>query len=70
VLRRWLDAAPDHLERPGARTREAQLADCARFDAALERWLDGFLDHWLAAARDRPASETVADRPRTAALNR
>jgi len=50
VLRRWLDAAPDHLERPGARPREVQLADCARFNAPLEAWLDTFLDHWLAAA--------------------
>jgi GMP synthase (glutamine-hydrolysing) len=72
VLRRWLDAAPDHLQRPGAGTREAQLADCARFDAALERWLDGFLDHWLAAsARDRrPPVMAAIERPATAALNR
>jgi GMP synthase (glutamine-hydrolysing) len=72
VLRRWLDAAPDHLQRPGAQSREVQLADCARFNAALEGWLDGFLDHWLAAAaRDRASvPPPVADRPGAAALNR
>ena len=72
VLRRWLDAAPDHLGRPGAFSREAQLADCARYDAPLERWLDSFLDHWLAAAAHDPrpvATTATAQAPRVA-LNR
>ena len=72
VLRRWLDAAPDHLERPGAFSREAQLADCARYNAALERWLDSFLDHWLTAAGEapRPAPRTVPKGAAVSALNR
>lgn len=49
VIERWIvECDPAIGERPGAHPVERQLADCARFDAALDKWLSGFLGHWLA----------------------
>lgn len=55
VATRWMDSAEAHLERPGAQSRETQLAGMARFDRALHHWLDAFLDRWLGVAAAAPA---------------
>ena len=47
VMRRWLTEASAHLDRPGAHSPDQQIADAARFDAAMAAWLAGFLDRWL-----------------------
>lgn len=47
VATRWIDSAADHLIRPGAQCRVTQSSGMARFDRAMHRWLDGFLDCWL-----------------------
>jgi len=48
--RRWLDRASHMLSEPGAQPGEEQLADRARHDARLGRWLDRFLDQWIGPA--------------------
>ncbi|MGF1611044.1 MAG: glutamine amidotransferase [Kiloniellales bacterium] len=48
VMRRWLSEASEAVDRPGAHSPEQQIADAERFDAAMEAWLVGFLDGWLA----------------------
>lgn len=45
----WLRVAADKLKRPGAQSWKSQIEGSARFDAAIDRWLDRFLDHWLTA---------------------
>ncbi len=44
----WMDEAEEGLARPGAQSREAQIAGAARHHAPLGRWLEGFLDRWTA----------------------
>ena len=51
VAAAWSRESAEHLARPGAQSAEQQEAAGRRFDAALHSWLDGFLDHWLAAAQ-------------------
>jgi GMP synthase (glutamine-hydrolysing) len=63
VALRWLDSAADHLTRPGAQDRATQSAGMARFDQAMHRWLDAFLDRWLDLA---PASSLQVGSPRKA----
>ena len=49
VIERWtVECDPAIEERPGAHPASRQLADCARFDAALDRWCSQFLNDWLA----------------------
>ena len=48
ILKRWMKTAAHKLARPGAQPPEVQLAGHARHGAAMHRWLDGFLDVWLA----------------------
>jgi len=47
VFRRWLDSMPEATQRPGAQPRDKQLADAARYDAAMGRWFEGFLERWI-----------------------
>ncbi len=47
VMSRWMIEAGDHLARPNAHSKERQLADAKRYDAALEAWMCRFLDSWL-----------------------
>lgn len=56
VAARWMDSAADHLVRPGAQDRATQSAGMARFDQAMHRWLDRFLDRWLGAGEDEVGS--------------
>ena len=48
TFQRWLDEVPDALGRPGAQPREKQVADAARYDAAMHAWFRDFLDRWIA----------------------
>ncbi len=50
VMTRWMENAAHMLENPNAHPRERQLADAARHDPAMARWLDGFLKDWLKIA--------------------
>jgi GMP synthase (glutamine-hydrolysing) len=49
VMARWCAEAAHMLEAPGAQDAERQVAAAKRFDAPMERWLDGFFDLWLGA---------------------
>ena len=43
-----MEKAAHKLNFPGAQQPDVQLAGHARHGAAVRRWLDGFLDVWLA----------------------
>jgi GMP synthase (glutamine-hydrolysing) len=60
VAIRWIDGVPEHLTRPGAQSREVQLAGMARFDQAMHDWFDAFLDRWLAPAEVELPRKAVA----------
>jgi len=46
-ISRWLREAAHMLDNPNAHKAERQLADAAKYDAALEAWLDRFLERWI-----------------------
>ncbi len=48
VMTRWMIEAGHQLDRPNAHSKERQLADAERYDAALETWMRNFLDDWIA----------------------
>lgn len=47
MFQRWLDMIPDACSRPGAHSRERQVADAARHDDKMRLWFEGFLDRWV-----------------------
>ncbi|MFG1480754.1 glutamine amidotransferase [Xanthobacter sp. V4C-4] len=47
----WTVRGAHNLSKRGAQPGEAHLEGWSRYDAAVCRWLDGFLDMWLAAER-------------------
>lgn len=49
TLERWVtsEKAQADLARPEVPSPATQRADAARYDPAVHRWLDGFLDRWL-----------------------
>lgn len=47
MMCRWTVHGGDRLEAPGAKSRQAQLEGWFRHDAALARWIDGFLRGWV-----------------------
>lgn len=47
MMHRWTTRAWERLTLPHARSREEHLAGWFAHDAAVARWLDHFLDHWL-----------------------
>lgn len=47
MMERWTIRGAERLTLPGAQSREQILAGWQRHDAAVDRWLDGFLAHWL-----------------------
>jgi GMP synthase (glutamine-hydrolysing) len=49
VMLRWLKGGVRRLTLPGTQQPETQRVNNIRHDAAMERWLDKFLDHWLVA---------------------
>ena len=50
ILKYWMKSAAHKLGEPGARPAESQIPDHARHGAAVHRWLDDFVDVWLAEA--------------------
>jgi len=49
MMEDWMERAAHRLSLPGAQSPAQQRAGHALYDAALERWLDRFLSHWLDA---------------------
>jgi GMP synthase (glutamine-hydrolysing) len=47
ILETWLVEGEKELTAPGAQSAAEQRARHTRHDAALDRWLDGFLEAWL-----------------------
>ncbi len=47
MMERWLHKAGHMLVLPGARKAEDHRAGRRRFDAAVARWVQAFLDRWL-----------------------
>lgn len=52
----WTTKAAERLKLPGAQPREVHLEGHALHDPPLGRWIDGFLDRWLASGEARFAS--------------
>ncbi len=48
VMVRWMEMDSDEAEKPGAHSRERQLADSERYDAPMGDWFEGFLRRWIA----------------------
>jgi hypothetical protein len=49
-MTRWMNEAGHMLANPGAHPRNRQLADSGTYDAAMAKWLEGFLERWLDGA--------------------
>jgi len=49
IMRTWMEEAGHMLAAPGAHSRDRQLRDARRYDAAMGRWFEGFLDQHLLA---------------------
>jgi GMP synthase (glutamine-hydrolysing) len=45
----WTVKAAERLKMPGAHQRGVHLSMHALSDPPLDRWIDGFLDRWLAS---------------------
>lgn len=48
MMEDWLARSAESLDLPGAQSAERQRAGFGRHDAVLGRWLEGFLERWLA----------------------
>jgi GMP synthase (glutamine-hydrolysing) len=47
MIDHWTSKVPEQLLLPGAQPYEAHLAEHDRHAASVDRWLRGFLQHWL-----------------------
>lgn len=59
MICRWSTKAADKMDAPGAQAPEAHKAGWYQFDGAINRWIESFLDGWLASdgrARERRAA--------------
>lgn len=54
MMCRWTTKGAHHLTRRGAQPGDAHLEGWGRYDSAVCRWLDGFLDTWLGKAARAP----------------
>ena len=63
MMCRWTTRAHARLELPGAHPREAHLEGWRLHDAAVARWLDGFLRRWLAAPPGQAQASFAAAGP-------
>lgn len=52
-LERWISRRGERNYASGAHSPERQLADHAKYDAALGNWFNGFLEKWLALALEK-----------------
>lgn len=48
MMVRWLDLDQERQTKPGAHSRDRQIADSARFDAPMAAWFTRFLERWVA----------------------
>ncbi len=71
MMCRWTTKGAHHLTRRGAQPGEAHLEGWGRYDGAVCRWLDGFLDTWLGKGTrpGRDAREGEASPPLSAATD-
>jgi len=63
MMCRWTVRAHERMAMPGARPRTEHLDGWYRYDPAVRRFLDAFLDHWLApsaAGERRPEPMVLA----------
>lgn len=47
MMQEWMTEASHCLLRPGAQSREQQIAGAERYHEPLGAWLEGFLDRWI-----------------------
>lgn len=47
IMLDWMKDSEESLSQPGASPREQQIEDAARYGAAIDAWLDNFLDRCL-----------------------
>lgn len=58
---RWTVASAQKLQRPGAHPAHQHFADWHLYDPPVARWMDAFLDRWLAGTLgDEPVSDAAA----------
>lgn len=53
MMCRWTTRAHERMAMPGARPRHEHLDGWYQHDGAVRRFLDAFLDHWLASGEGR-----------------
>lgn len=51
LIEDWTTRGAEQLELPGAQPRDRHFAAHQSYGPQVERWLDGFLTHWLASER-------------------
>lgn len=59
MMCRWTTRAHERMAMPGARSRHEHLDGWFEHDQAVHRWIDGFLDHWLAQGSSRTQDKTA-----------
>lgn len=67
MMYRWTTHGAARFVLPGAQGRKAHFEGRARYDPGLRRWLDAFLDHWLASGPASAAAGGGRRRERLAA---
>lgn len=50
MMCRWTVKGSERLNLPGARPRSAHFVDRLQHDSRVRRWLDAFIDHWIAGS--------------------
>ncbi len=50
MMCRWTVKGGERLNLPNARPRSAHFFDRLQYDARVRRWLDAFIDHWVAGS--------------------
>jgi GMP synthase (glutamine-hydrolysing) len=55
----WTISAGERLKMPGAQQRGVHLSMHPLYDPPLDRWINGFLDRWLATDKRQVSSEPV-----------
>jgi GMP synthase (glutamine-hydrolysing) len=56
MMCRWTVRAAHRLDLPGAQDRSRQIEGRFLHDPHVARWLDAFLDHWIAPRAAPPAN--------------
>ncbi len=66
----WTLSAAERLKMPGAHQRGVHLAMHPLYDPPLDRWINGFLDRWLAADTQSRFRAGESSRSRTSRIRR